>query len=809
MSLDALIADCRTALRRLLRGKTFTAAAVCTLAVGIAGTIVMFALVRGVLLRPLPVTEPDRLIVAWKELRSSPEVRHPFGDVEIETVGRESQLLGGVAGVTAHGVERSVLTENGLSSYAHVALVTGGFFDVLGATPILGRALMTADGKAGAANVLVISNGLWQRRYAGDPSVLGRRVTLGEQPFTIVGVMPRELDYPAGVEIWRTTSSLPPTDPFAEAARREINLVARLRHGVTGAQVSSELAALTERLDAQAPPNALRGLVPVVRTLTDEVSGDVRVPLIALFAAVGLVLLIAIANVANLSLMRAEARGEELAVRTALGAGPGRLVREVLAESAMLALVAGLAGFMLAWWSLEGLTQLVPGGLPRAEAIRIDTSVLVFAVVLVFVAAVTAGLAPALAAARSDLVARLRSHGRHLATARGRRSLAVVQVALAITVVVAAGLLIRTVVKLQSVDLGLAADRLVLLDLHVPQAKYADTPQYARFLDAAIAQLEALPGVSAATPVNVPPFLDQGWSLPRFTAEGQGPDAAASNPSLHLESVHPNYFDTLQIPVVRGRAFTTADRDGTLPVAIISEDLAARVWPGQDAVGKRLRMGAFGSTGPWAHTVVGVAAATRYRTVAGPHPTLYLPAAQFQMTATMLVLRSELSLEAIAPMARDALGTIEPGVQVMRAVTFGGLLDAPLARPRFSASLLTLFAGTAVTLSMIGLYAVMAAHVRQRQHEMAIRVALGATAVRVRRLVLAEAMRLLALGAGIGAAGALVAGRLVRGMLFEVPAVDPLTLLAALVLLAGCSAVATYLPARRATRIDAQRILQG
>jgi putative ABC transport system permease protein len=811
MMLESVTQDLRFACRGLWRAKAFTGAAVLTLALGVAGTTVMFALIQGVLLRPLPVHEQDRLIVAWKEVRTSGSARYPFGNTEIESLAEASQLLEAAAGVTRNGVGRSVVTDSGVSSYANVGLVTGGFFDVLGVQPSLGRALTLADEKEGAEHVIVLSSGLWQRRFGGSHEVLGRRLTVDEQPFTIVGVMPPDLDYPTGVEIWRTTSSVPTGGPFGDAARREVNLVARLRPGVTIEQATSEVTTLSQQVEADAPATAVRGLVPVVRPFFDVVVGNVRAAMLALFGAVGLVLLIASANVANLLLMRGEGRRAELAVRAALGAGRGRLVRQVLAESVVLSVLAGAVGFATTWWSLQALIAVLPDGLPRLESVRVDGVVVLFSIGVVFVTALLAGLGPGLLSMPADLLRQLQTGARGVtgsAATHGRRTLVIAQVALAVTILAAAGLLIRSVLRLQSVDLGLPADRLVMLDLHLPQAEYAERRQHAQLLDDLIAQLEAAPAISAATPVNLSPFSGQGWDLPRFTADGQSDDEAAANPSLNLESVHPNYFETFEIPLLRGRAFTAADREGTLDVAIVSEDVAARTWPGENAVGKRLKMGRPSSQGPW-YTVVGVAAQTRYREVASPRPTLYLPAAQFQMTATMLVLRTTASIDLVASLARERVETVDPDVRVMRVAPFVEMLDRPLARARFTAFLLGVFGAVALLLSAVGLYAVMAAFVRQRDREIAVRLALGATPSGVRRLVLTEAVRLASVGAVIGLAGAIVSTRLLRGMLYDVHPLDPFAIAGAALLLVGVSALASYLPARRATRIDATAMLRS
>jgi putative ABC transport system permease protein len=801
---DTVLSEVRHAVRGFRRSPGFAAVAVLMLAIGIAGATVMFALIQGVLLRPLPVHEQDRLILAWKEVRTSGSARYPFGNAEIETVADNSQLLEKAAGVTRNGAQRSVVTDNGVSTYANVALVTGGFFDVLRVQPILGRTLTLADEKDGAENAAVVSSGFWRRRYGASPDVVGRQLIIGEQPFRIVGVMPPDLDYPTGVDVWRTTSSVPTSGPFGQAALSEVILIGRLRPDVTLEQATSELTALSQQLDAEAPAGALRGLIPVVRPFAEVVVGDVRTAMFALFSAVALVLLIASANVANLLLMRGEARRSEFALRTALGAGRGRIVRQVLAESVVVAVIAGVAGLAVAWWSLQTIITLVPDGLPRVESIRIDGTVVVFSTAVVFMTALLAGLVPGLLSTRADPVSQLRSGGsgiRTVSATRGRRTLAVAQVALAVAVIAAAGLLIRSVLRLQSVDLGLPVDRLVLLDLHIPQAKYVDRRRHAQFLDDVIAQLEAVPAIAAATPVNVSPFTGQGWDLPRFTAEGQDADQLAANPSLNLESIHPNYFETLEVPIVRGRAFTVADREGAMDVAIVSEDVARRIWPGENPIGRRLKMGGLGSQNPW-YTVVGVAGPTRYREVVTPRPTLYLPAAQFQMTATMVVLRTAASLELITSVARDRTRAVDQDVQVIRVAPFAEMLGSPLARPRFNAFLLTIFGIAALLLSTIGLYGVMAASVRQRYAEIGIRVAVGATASDVRRMVLLEGLRVSTLGAGLGLAGALVATPMLRSLLFELSPLDPPAMAAAAILVIGASAAACYLPAIRASRVD-------
>jgi predicted permease len=807
--------DLRLAWVGLRRAKGFTGAAVLTLAIGMAGTTAMFALVQGVLLRPLPVRGQDRLLVAWKKLGYTGSTHWPFRAPDIDMISRESRVLESVAGVSYYGAWPLVAVDNGFASDISGAAVAGDFFRVLGVEPILGRALRQADNVIGAENVLVITHGLWQRRYGASPEVIGRRVMVSERPFTIVGVMPPDVECPHGVEAWMTVATAASTlsNPgFQEGVRRDVDLIARLRPGATIEQAASELAGLTSRLEADAPADTVRGWTPVVRSYEDLVVGDVRPALLVLFGAVGLVLLIASANVANLLLLRGEARRPELAVRAALGAGRGRLARQLLAESLLLALAAGVVGLAVTWWTLRALVAFVPYGLPRVDSVRIHAGVVLFTVAVAFLTAALAGLAPALSLARADVAAHLRSGGRGAtgrAARRGRRGLVVAQVALAVTVVAAAGLLTHSLLRLQSVEMGLAADRLVFVWLALPQGKYADRTRHLQLLDEVVARLEAAPGIAGATPVNTPPFAGTGgWDAPEFTAEGQSAHVAATNPSLNLESIHPNYFDTFGVTLVRGRGFTEADRQGAPSVAVVSEDVAARTWPGQDPVGQRIKLGGLDSAGPW-RTVVGVARPTRYRDLAAPRPTLYLPAEQFVVAAQMLVLRTGSPLALVARLARERVRAVDPAVQVTTVAPFSQLLQGPLARPRFNAFLIGVFGVAALLLATIGLYAVVAASVRQRYREMGVRVALGATASDVRGLVLGEGLRLAGLGAAIGLAGAVVATRLLRGLLFDVHPLDPASLLAAVLLLVGVSALASYMPARRAARMDPVAMLRA
>ena len=585
VSIADLGLDLRHAVRSLRGTPATAAAAMLVLALGLAGATSMFTLVHGVLLRPLPVPDEERVVVGWRALPEAGARRWPFQRTELELLGDQSRLFAAVAGV-GYNDGQLPLVDGGEASYAQVSRVTGDFFKVLGVAALIGRTLGPSDDVTGAGGVLVVTHAYWQRRYGGAPDVLGRRVTIGGQPFTIVGVMPRDVQHPREVDAWMTVSAKQTTtsNPTSRQAMvLELNLIARLNAGVSAAQVSAELESLGRQLDERRPAGEQQGYVIALQPLRDAVLGDARPALWVLFAAVALVLVIATANVGNLLLVRGEARLAEWAVRAAIGAGRARIIRQAVVESAVLTVVASMVGLLVAWWTLPVVLSLAPGGLPRADAIAIDWRVVAFVGTVALVTSCLTGAIPAWVATCLNLGDYVRVAGPgHVAPAarRARRGLVIVQVALAVAGIAAAGLLTRSLHHLELEAQRLASGDLVHVPLELPQDRYADRQRLQGFMTDLTASLHGTPPVVAATPINVVPFSGNGWDVPTFTAEAQTPDQASANPTLNLEEIQPGYFETFAVRLTKGRTFTRDDRTGTPRVAIISDDVAARTWPG-------------------------------------------------------------------------------------------------------------------------------------------------------------------------------------------------------------------------------------
>jgi putative ABC transport system permease protein len=806
--------DSLHAVRSLARTPLFTVLAVLTLAIGIGASTAAFSVLNSVLLRPLPVQAQQELAVLWLEAADRGADRLPVGYHEMESYREETRAFRGLAGVSYQGTTEQVLVDGSEAVSVGATWVTGDLLPLLGVRPVLGRTLLPEDDHPGAARVMVIDEGLWRRHFGSDPGVVGRVLLWGGEPHTVVGVLPAGFAYPAGAEVW--TPVLPAFPGTLEvgahpASVMPFELVGRLRPGVALDAAHAEYSAWRAAGDVERPA-ALRGMEPVALPFHEVVVGGARTPLRVVLAAVFLLLLVACVNVANLLLIRGSGRVHEMAVRSALGAGHGRLARQLLAESGVVAAAGGVLGVLFALLAVRALVALAPPELPRLESITMEPEVLLFSVAVTVAAALLAGVLPAVVGAGSDVAQRLRGGGRAATRGRGgrrlRESLVVAQVALALVVVVGAGLLVRSLAVIQGLEMGFAAERmLVVRTTHAP-ATFADRATQLAAQQEMLERVAALPGAAAVAAVPQRPFSGTGGWTAMYSAEGQTPDEQGRNPWVNFEVVGPEYFHTLEMPLLRGRAFAAADREGAPPVAIVSQAVARQSWPGQDPIGRRVKLGPLDGPGEW-HTVVGVVGETRYRELLEPQPSLYLPVRQFQGPVPMnLAVRTRVPPSSLLPQIRAELREVHPDLLVVSAAPVRELLAEPLARPRFTAAVLAGFALLTLLLGAVGIYGVLAATVRQRTREIGIRLALGARVGTLRRQVLGEGMRLAALGCLLGVALALLGTRSLHELLFGVPAHDPVTFVLVILVILAAAAVACVFPARRATRVDPMEALR-
>ncbi len=795
--MDTLIQDVRFAVRSLIRHPGFAVTAVVTLALGIGATTAIFSVVNSVLLRPLPFPRADRLVgvaTRWTNsgLRYTSVSAPDFQDWEAQSGSFQALALywGGAQSVTLADT----------ADYAGVYMVSPAFFDALAARTSVGRLPSRTEQQPDGPLAAVITDAFWRKNFNASPAAVGSTIKFSDRIFTIAGVLEPGARYPASADVYVPSWLFPLT---TSRSAQNYTAIARLRDGVTVGQANAEIAAISAGLQ-RAYPDSNRNKAGEVVPLRELVVGQTRGTLLTLFGAVGLVLLIACANVANLLLSRATSREREMVVRAAVGAGRGRLVRQLLTESAVLGLVAAISGAWLARLAMLGLVALAPGTLPRADEVTVDVTALGFAMLTALAASLLFGLAPALQASRFQLADGLRQGGKGSSIgARGgwaRAAFVVVEIALAVVLVAGAGLLARSLALLAAVDMGFSSDRVLVIQTSVPVRGAADAPRAVAFYRDLLPQLRALPGVSAIAAVRSPPTVVK--SNGGYRLEGDTSAFTVRSAQALFNVVTPGYFQALGIPLRRGRDLSDGDTYPAAPVAIVNEALARQSFPGQDPIGRRLQCGL---DRPDFMTIVGIVADVRAVGPAQPPlPEIYMPFEQHPNYATSL----SLVVRTAAPDPRALTDTIRrtiagrnPDVPI-KPSTMAETLDVTTAGPRFQTFLLVTFAIVALTLSLAGVYGVMAYSVSQRVPELGVRIALGATPGDIRGLVLGQGARLAGLGLTVGIGLALLSGRVLQGLLFGVTARDPSILALVSVTVTVATLAACYIPVRRAVRVD-------
>jgi predicted permease len=801
--ISTILSDARYAMRGILAKPAFTASILTTLALGIGANAAIFSVVNGTLLRPLPYTEPRRLI-KLEQIDPYYKVSEP----EFADYRRDAHSLERVAAV----VMESANIAGGAGEPERItgARVSDGFFQVLGVRPLLGRTFASDEDTPGGPGVIVLNYGLWQRRYAGDTTIVGKDVVINGVPQTVVGVMPPRFAYPsADVAAW-----IPLRLRYGNLWTRNnhyLTLVAKLAPGVTLAGAVAELNRMTRRWtrEYRATYAPGRPLLVNVSGLDDALLGKARPYLYALFAAVAFVQLIACVNVASLLLARGESRRVEVAIRSALGASRIRLVHQALTESALYAVVGGTLGLLVAWVGVRVLVAVAPPSIPRLDEVRVDASVLLFSLALSIVTGLLFGLLPALRCSQDDAGETLKEAGRTgrqgRGMARARRVLVVSEVALTVVILTAAGLMLRSLWRLQSIDLGFRTDNVLTMRVGLPPGDYqGDRPVL--FYQTLLDRVRGLRGVDAAGAVADLPIAD-GWSVWSILIDGAPMTSVSAAPSAMREQVTPEYFEALKIRVTSGRVFTEADRAGAPLVTVVNETMERQLWPGSSALGRTIKM--LSPTAPWV-TVVGVVKDVRQGGfLTDPPPTMFFPHAQAGASAyytpgdMTLVIRTAGDPLTLVEPVRAIVRQLEPGAPLSRVQSMEQIVAASVASRQFSARLLAGFAALALALAGTGIYGVTSYGVTQRTFEMGLRIALGAPRRRVLALVVAESVSLAAIGLAIGVVGAVVVARLMKAIFVEVTPEDTVTLLVVVTIIVTLLAVvASWVPGRRAMAVD-------
>jgi putative ABC transport system permease protein len=799
-----MLPDLRYGIRTLLKNPGFTLVAVLTLAVGIGANTAIFSVVNSVLLRPLPYPAPDRIVNVWTATDREARDNHSAGD--FIDITHENQSLSALA-----GYRTSFFTVAGRSpepAQLEGSYVTLDFFDVLGVTPAAGRLFSHQTDRVPGEKLIVIGDAAWQQLFDRSGDAVGARVRVDGQPYTVAGVLPPRTGFPESSKVWLLSDKPVPPSPLAiggDAATdrdvRYFSAIARLAPGVTLAHARQDLERVATGIQQRHPQTAAGRTLRIAPLYDDMVEG-VRWGLLVLQGAVGLVLLIACANVSGLLIARASGRRRELAIRAALGAGRLRIVRQLLTESLLLSALGGLSGLLLGAWLIAVILRVLPDAVPRAGQIGVDPFVAASALITALLAAVIFGVAPSLHASRADGTAAMKqgadrgSSGR----ARGRSLLVVAEIALTLVLLAGAGLLLNSFLRLQRVESGMQPENVTLLSLALPTSRYPTDDAQAAVYSRLIEQLSGQAGVQAVG-VGFPGPLRGSNASGSFFIEGRPSNDSSDRPLANLGSVSGGFFSAMGVPLLSGRSFAESDGAKDPGVAIASVSLARKYWPGESVIGKRVRFESEASA-PWI-TIVGLAGDVRQLGLEqSPPPILYIPYRQFALPFTNVAIRSTLTAGAVTSMLRTAVSRADPELPMGELSTLQHVLDRSIDQPRFRATLLAAFAAAALTLAAVGIFGLISYSVASRTREIGIRLALGAQPRQVLIGIMREGFVLALLGTAIGLAGAIGAARAIASFLYGVGAGDPLTYAAVASLLLAVALLATYLPSRRALRVD-------
>ncbi|HET8783521.1 MAG TPA: ABC transporter permease [Pyrinomonadaceae bacterium] len=793
--------DLRYAGRMQLKNPGFTVVALIALALGIGANTAIFSVVNSVLLRPLPYKDPERLVMVWEDASKFGYPRDTPATANFVDWRNQNTVFEGMAAIADESFN---LIGTGDPERLEGRLVSANLFPLLGVDPQIGRTFTSAEDQPGSNRVVVLSYALWQRRFGGDNNIVGQPLNLNGETYTVIGVMPARFQFPTSDDaMWAPIAFT--TEDAANRNRHYLQVLARMKPGTSLEQAQAEMNTIATRLSQQYP-DSNTDLGAAVTSLHEHLVGDIRPALLILLGAVGLVLLIACANVANLLLARAAVRQKEIAVRVALGARRWRLIRQFLTESLLLSTIGGVVGLAIAYGGLVLLRAFIPENISQARDISIDLKVLGFTLLVSMITGLIFGLAPALQAARFNQTETLKEGGRDSATGSGgkriRGLLVMSEVAVSLVLLIGAGLLINSFLRLRNVDPGFRADNLLTMKFVLPQPKYEEFERRSAFYTDLIHRVESLPGVKSAAVTTNLPLYRQGNSID-ISIEGQPPPAPGKENIVVTRIISPKYFETMTIPLLSGRAFNDQDTATTPRVAVISESMARRYWPGEDPIGKRIGAGRIQRPEDWTQVVGVVKDVRQFELTADSKPQMYLPYRQRGFFPSEdLVVKTDVDPASLASTVRNAVWEIDKDQPVSNIRTMEEILLESIARQRFSMLLLAIFAAVALILAAVGIYGVMSYSVAQRTHEIGIRMALGAQTGAVLKLAVSYGLKLVVVGIVIGLIAAFALTRVMSTLLFGVTATDPTTFALISLLLIGVAAVASYIPARRATKVD-------